>query len=1274
MQFVANGPDIPDALLQAHEDGRVVFFCGAGISYPAGLPGFKGLVNEIYRLVGTSKTDIEKKAYEQNQYDATLNLLEKRIVGQRLFVRKALGNALKPKLRKKGAIDTHIALLQLARTRDKILRLVSTNFDRIFEHASKSIDEPFDSYAAPMLPIPKNSCWNGLVYLHGLLPEKLDLLPEKHAFAALDRLVLTSGDFGKAYLTERWAARFVSELFRNYVVCFTGYSIDDPILRYMMDALAADRMLGEETQQAFAFGECEPGQENLKTIEWEAKGVVPILYQLPSGEKDHSSLHNTLKEWAKNYNDGITGKERIVVNYAHANLSSCTPQDDFVGRMLWALSDESGIPAKVFAKLNPVPSLEWLNKLSEKRFEKSDLARFGAHSYTEGDQNFSFSLLSRPAPHSHAPWMYIVSGGAINSQWDNVLFHLANWLVRHLNDPALIVWVVQQGGHLHNDFLQLIENKLNEFVDLEHKGNKTKLEEIRKNSPNAIPEPMMKMLWCLLLSGRVKTPRLDLSLYRWKDRLIRDGLTTTVRLELRELLSPKISIKRSFYWNSSDDNPNKPKQLRQLVDWTLEIAADHVHSTLPSLEGKHWQKILPILHNDLQQLLHDALDLLRELGEANDKFDRSYRDLPSISPHEQNRRFRDWVALIELLRDSWQATLECDPKRATLLAQGWFDIPYPTFKRLALYAASKDDCISPEQWVDWLLKDDAWCLWSIDTQRETMRLLVLQGAKLSPVTGGRLENAILDGPPRAMYRDDIEPEYWKSLVDHAIWLYLAKLSKGGMKLSEVSLQRFMEISRDNPNRRLASDERDEFSVWMSGAGYPDYEENHGMDEVPSDRKELVNLLKKRFDEGIKFNENSWRNTCRTRFSHSLYALCSLSKEGVWPEEYWRVALQVWSEERNVKWSWRLAALIVQKMPDEVLQKVAHNVTWWLEAVSRSIVQNETILLVLCQRILTIPLQNDVENDQPLTRAINHPIGHVTQAILNIWFKRGLNDNVPLPKDIEQFFTQISDPNIEQFRHGRVLLASQLIVLFRVDRSWTEKRLLPLFDWENYPYEAKATWDGFLWSPRLYKPLLIAFKKQFLETTNHYIELGEQNRQFAALLTYAALEHVESFTAIEFQAAIEVLPPEGLYEVAQALLQALESAGEQREEYWKNRIKPFWRQIWPKSRNLITNNIAEPLARMCIVAGNEFPSALSTIKDWLLPFEYPFQIMSLLAESNLSNSFPEDVLTLLYAIIKTDSYLPDELGSCLKKIVQSAPKLKEDPRYKKLEQYLRQHST
>ena len=78
MQFVVDGPDIPDALLQAHEEGRVVFFCCAGVSYPAGLPGFKGLVDEIYRRNGTTPVEIERAALERDHYDVTLDLLERR--------------------------------------------------------------------------------------------------------------------------------------------------------------------------------------------------------------------------------------------------------------------------------------------------------------------------------------------------------------------------------------------------------------------------------------------------------------------------------------------------------------------------------------------------------------------------------------------------------------------------------------------------------------------------------------------------------------------------------------------------------------------------------------------------------------------------------------------------------------------------------------------------------------------------------------------------------------------------------------------------------------------------------------------------------------------------------------------------------------------------------------------------------------------------------------------------------------------------------------------
>ena len=47
MQFVADGPDIPLAVLEAHEENRLALFCGAGISVPNGLPLFGGLVEKV---------------------------------------------------------------------------------------------------------------------------------------------------------------------------------------------------------------------------------------------------------------------------------------------------------------------------------------------------------------------------------------------------------------------------------------------------------------------------------------------------------------------------------------------------------------------------------------------------------------------------------------------------------------------------------------------------------------------------------------------------------------------------------------------------------------------------------------------------------------------------------------------------------------------------------------------------------------------------------------------------------------------------------------------------------------------------------------------------------------------------------------------------------------------------------------------------------------------------------------------------------------------------
>ena len=176
-----------------------------------------------------------------------------------------------------------------------------------------------------------------------------------------------------------------------------------------------------------------------------------------------------------------------------------------------------------------------------------------------------------------------------------------------------------------------------------------------------------------------------------------------------------------------------------------------------------------------------------------------------------------------------------------------------------------------------------------------------------------------------------------------------------------------------------------------------------------------------------------------------------------------------------------------------------------------------------------------------------------------------------------------------------------------------------------------------------QPLLTAFKSELLDSASHYVDLGEHRQQFAAFLTYAALEPTEGYTVEDFRSAIGELPQEGLEKSAQTLSQALEGAADQREDYWKNRAQPFWQKIWPKSRDLATPRIAESLTRLIIAARSEFSAALRTVQDWLQPIEHPFYVVHLLNESGLCRKYPADALGLLNAVIANQQWAPRELG-------------------------------
>jgi hypothetical protein len=442
--------------------------------------------------------------------------------------------------------------------------------------------------------------------------------------------------------------------------------------------------------------------------------------------------------------------------------------------------------------------------------------------------------------------------------------------------------------------------------------------------------------------------------------------------------------------------------------------------------------------------------------------------------------------------------------------------------------------------------------------------------------------------------------------------------------------------------------------------------------TPRRRRDLIEWLRRQ-PALDRLQKDDWQQRCRNNFATPACALCVLAKERIWPEERWRDALQAWSEEKLIKRSWRYMAPVLVDAPDDLLQAIAPSVSWWLLRNVETFDRDEVRFLTLVRRLLALDHPVGVGSDNPAERAFNRPVGQVTEALVKWSSRHNPSDCQGLSDDIKLIFTEICDTRIDKFRHGRVLLAANLVYLFRVDPPWAMEHLMPLFDWERSVDEARAAWAGFLLSPRLYAPLMRALRPAFLDTARHYEALGDGGGRYAAVLTFAALDPGDVFTRAELSAATRALPPDGLRDAANALVRQMESAGDQRAAYWANRVVPYLQDIWPKSRQHATPAIAERFGRLCIAAQDAFPEAVAQLSSWLQAQDNPFVLVHPLHEANLCSRFPKPALEFLDRVIGDQTpWLPEELGACLEAIQEAAPELVANPGFERLMAYSCQH--
>lgn len=359
MQFMEGGPDVPLELIVEQEKGGTIFVCGAGVSKTVGLPLFDELVQRVYGRLGEDwrHHPAENEAMEARQFDRVLRCLERRVAAHdtprnrnmRERIRVAVAAELQPPAN--VALPDHAAIIALSRDSEGRNRLLTTNFDLLFERAwFAQHHEPIQSHAGPALPQPRTSGATGILHLHGRLADYELGIPQTD-------VVVTSAEFGDAYLRTGWASRYVYDLARAETLVLLGYQADDPPMRYLLEALEADRERFPDLKRVYAFGACQPGDEPRVRAQWEAKGVHPILY--PVEGRSHDALYSTIREW-KNYAEDPTRwrLERLRELFASAPGS---PSQDEVRTAQHYLN--RGDSAQLIAELSP--SAKWLPALIE---------------------------------------------------------------------------------------------------------------------------------------------------------------------------------------------------------------------------------------------------------------------------------------------------------------------------------------------------------------------------------------------------------------------------------------------------------------------------------------------------------------------------------------------------------------------------------------------------------------------------------------------------------------------------------------------------------------------------------------------------------------------------------------------------------------------------------------------------------------------------------------------------------------------------------------------
>lgn len=707
MRFLASGPPIPSHLIAAHERGEVLFLCGAGIAMPAGLPSFLRLAALVANDLGVPHSDPHRSNIEAALSGAlvpALRIDEAFDEWQRAYNPQDLEAKVAARLAIDQAqtLEMHRTLLGLSKDATGSVRLVTTNFDRLFQEAAPGIE----SIVAPHLPTLDDSRHlKGIVHLHGMVP------PAPHLGKPMG-LVLSEADFGRAYLSEGWASRFIRDVVSKYVLVLVGYSADDTPVRYLLKGLR--QVDGAVRREIYAFAQAV---DHNTAGRWRALGVKPVLYA--QQDLHHRGLWDSLSAWASKAADPIVWRQNIV------SMAMAGPRalEAFQrGQVASLLETVEG--AQAFATASSPPPADWLCVLDQyMRYEKPVSLRLADEIVFDPLQAFGLDD-DPPRPHETRSWpnQSTPPGRSIIDPRPEELFAkitrlggpwasrpellprrlelIGHWIARNWSHPVVIWWAAKRGG-LHPDLVHDVQREISRSAD---------------------PAPIARLAWRLLDDAFSRPPQP--TRHEWfelSDRIKKEGWTLSTMRAFEEVVRPRIVVSAPD-WPRFAPAIQDPATLRLSDMMKAEIqwfSADGDLAVDGALE-------CAFVRAYCEGLRYGVL-LLNEIG-------KDYVHAPSIDAEQVagERSLNDGGAYFLRVVRAFEKLLQSSPDAARRIMASWPDDDVVYFNKLRIWALRHEALGTGEEVARHLNSLPQNFFWDEHVRRELLWTLRARWADLPP--------------------------------------------------------------------------------------------------------------------------------------------------------------------------------------------------------------------------------------------------------------------------------------------------------------------------------------------------------------------------------------------------------------------------------------------------------------------------------------------------------------------------------------------------------------